>query len=146
MTLPNLYPALAEPWSARTYGRRMTDQTRRRTAAAMAALTGLIHLVLIPEYAEEQLYIGVLFFGAFVVCTGVAVTLWRRDEPLAWGLGALTCAGMFVGFVLSRTVGLPGFHESEWEISGIVSMIAEAVFVGLAATSMRASLPAATAS
>lgn len=122
----------------------MTALTRRRTAASMAGLTGFIHLVLVPEYLEEKTYIGLLFLGAAVVCGAVAVTLWRRDEPLAWGVGALTCAGMFVGFVLSRTVGLPGFHEAEWEISGIVSLVADAAFVVLAAIGRRGAEPAAT--
>ncbi|UUY05764.1 hypothetical protein LRS13_09660 [Svornostia abyssi] len=124
----------------------MTALTRRRTAAAMAALTGLIHLILVPEYLEEKTYIGLLFLGAAVVCGAVAATLWRRDEPLAWGVGALTCAGMFVGFVLSRTVGLPGFHEAEWELSGVITLVADAAFIGLAATGLRGSLPAAAAS
>lgn len=122
----------------------MTALTRRRTAAAMAALTGIIHLALVPEYLQEKTYIGLLFLGAAVVCGAVAVTLWRRNEPLAWGVGALTCAGMFVGFVLSRTVGLPGFHEAEWELSGVVSLVADAAFVMLAAMSLRGAQAAPT--
>lgn len=122
----------------------MTALTRRRTAASMAALTGLIHLVLVPEYLEEKTYIGLLFLGAAAVCGAVAVTLWRRDEPLAWGVGALTCAGMFVGFVLSRTVGLPGFHEAEWELSGLISLVADAAFVVLAAIGLRGAQAAPT--
>lgn len=110
----------------------------------MAALTGLIHLVLVPEYLEEKTYIGLLFLGAAAVCGTVAVTLWRRDEPLAWGVGALTCAGMFVGFVLSRTVGLPGFHEAEWELSGLISLVADAAFVVLAGIGLRGAQAAPT--
>ena len=45
-------------------------------------------------------------------------------------------AGMGVGFVLSRTVGLPGFHEGEWELSGIVCLLLEAGFVGAAARAL----------
>lgn len=122
----------------------MTDLTRRRTAAVMAALTGLIHLVLAPEYLGEKTYIGLLFLGAAAVCGVVAATLWRRDEPLAWGVGALTCAGMFVGFVLSHTVGLPGFHEAEWELSGLISLVADAAFVVLAAIGLRGAQAAPT--
>jgi len=40
---------------------------------------------------------------------------------------------MGVGFVLSRTVGLPGFHEGEWEMSGVISVLLETLFVGAAA-------------
>jgi hypothetical protein len=47
-------------------------------------------------------------------------------------------AGMGIGFVLSRTTGLPGFHESEWELSGVVCLGLEAAFVALAAGALGA--------
>jgi hypothetical protein len=41
---------------------------------------------------------------------------------------------MFAGFILSRTVGLPNFKESEWELPGIVSLLLEAGYIaGMAA-------------
>jgi hypothetical protein len=105
----------------------------QKWAAAAIGGTGLIHLVLAPEYFGEQAYVGVLFLGAAAVCGYVAAKLWTgRDTALDWVLGAATAAGMFVGFVLSRTVGLPGFRESEWELSGLISMLLEAGFVGAA--------------
>ena len=54
---------------------------------------------------------------------------------MSWALGVAISAGMAIGFLLSRTVGLPGFHESEWELSGLVSLALEAGFIGLAALS-----------
>lgn len=63
----------------------------------------------------------------------VAIRLWRVDDALAWVAGALIAAGMAVGFVLSRTLGLPGFHESEWELSGLLSLLLEAAFLVAAA-------------
>jgi hypothetical protein len=36
---------------------------------------------------------------------------------------------MAIGFVLSRTVGLPGFHEGEWELSGLISLLLEGGFL-----------------
>ena len=47
-------------------------------------------------------------------------------------------ADMAVGFILSRSVGLPGFHESDWELSGVVSVLLEAGFIGALAWHMRA--------
>ena len=114
----------------------ISTKTKKCAAAAIGA-TGLIHLVLAPEYFGEQPSVGVLFLGGAAVCGYVAAKLWRgRDTAVDWSLGALTAAGMFVGFVLSRTVGLPGFHESEWELSGIVSMLLEAGFVGAAVAAL----------
>ena len=115
----------------------ISTKTRKWAAAAIGG-TGLIHLVLAPEYFGEQPYVGVLFLGGAAVCGYVAAKLWRgRDTVVDWSLGALTAAGMFAGFVLSRTVGLPGFHESEWELSGIVSLLLEAGFLGLAVRALR---------
>jgi hypothetical protein len=34
--------------------------------------------------------------------------------------------------VLSRTTGLPGFHESDWELSGLISLVLELGFVAVA--------------
>lgn len=48
---------------------------------------------------------------------------------------------MGVGFVLSRTVGLPGFQESEWELSGLVALVLEVGFLAAAGTWARAGLP-----
>jgi hypothetical protein len=36
--------------------------------------------------------------------------------------------GMGIAFVLSRTTGLPGFKESGWELSGVVTLVLEAGF------------------
>lgn len=113
------------------------NTTNRRIAAALIAVVGVIHLVLSPEYLDEQTYIGALFIAGGIGALAVAVRLWMTDDARAWGLGALITGGMFVGFILSRTTGLPGFHEEEWEASGIVSLILEAGFLSLFAASLR---------
>ena len=114
----------------------MTSTTRKISAAALAAV-GVIHLVLSPEYLSEEAYIGILFIAGGAFLCALAVALWRTDNVPSWLLGALTMAGMGIGFVLSRTTGLPGFHESEWELSGILSVLLEAGFVGCAAAALR---------
>ena len=113
-----------------------TTTTTRRLAAASLGLVGLIHLILAPEYFSEQAYIGVLFVLGAIVLFAFALRLWRSDDVPSWLLGALTMAAMGVGFVLSRTVGLPGFHESEWELSGLICLVLEAGFVGVAARAL----------
>ncbi|MCB0874984.1 MAG: hypothetical protein R2718_13310 [Solirubrobacterales bacterium] len=114
----------------------------RRIGAAMVAATGAIHLVLAPEYFGERAWVGLGFILGGIAALLVASRLWRRSDPGAWTAGALLSAGMAVGFVLSRTTGLPGFHESEWELSGILSVLLEVGFVGIAASVLRASRPA----
>lgn len=118
----------------------VTDTVRRLSAAALAVV-GAIHLILAPEYLDEQAYIGVLFIAGGIALLGLAVRLWRADDALSWLLGAVTMVGMGTGFVLSRTTGLPGFHASEWELSGIVCLLLQA---GFAAIAVRALLPERT--
>ena len=49
-----------------------------------------------------------------------------------WILGVLVAGGAFVGYVVSRTVGLPGIPVEEWlEPVEILSLLVEGLFVGL---------------
>ncbi len=119
----------------------MTTELTRKLGAGALGVVGVLHLILAPEYLSEQLYIGVLFIlGGLALC-GMAVRLWLSDDVPSWLLGALTMAAMGIGFILSRTTGLPGFHESEWEFSGIIALVLEAGFVG---ASIRALAPTAS--
>jgi hypothetical protein len=125
----------------------MTDNAIRRLSAAALGVVGAIHLILAPEYFSEQAYIGVLFVLGGIALLLFAVRLWRSDDVASWLLGALTMVGMGAGFVLSRTTGLPGFHEAEWELSGIICLILEAGFATVAVRALgpagnRRSLPA----
>jgi hypothetical protein len=115
----------------------MTPILRRPAAAAIAA-AGLVHLLLVGQYLDEKTYLGVLFGVGALWCAVVAARLARHDDPVAWAAGTLVCLGMAVGFVLSRTVGLPGFHEEEWELSGVVSVLLEIGFVAVAGLALRA--------
>jgi drug/metabolite transporter (DMT)-like permease len=117
----------------------MTNPTLRRISAAALAVVGVIHLVLAPEYFGEQAYIGVLFVLGGIALAVLAVRLWRADDTPSWLLGALIMAGMGIGFVLSRTTGLPGFKESEWELSGVICLALE---VGFVLAALRALAPA----
>lgn len=93
----------------------------------LIVLTGLIHAVEAPDQLEEKAYVGVLFIlnvaGAVVAATGI----WRGLRA-AWWLGVVIAGGAFIAFILSRTTGLPGFKEEEWEALGIVSLVVEACY------------------
>jgi hypothetical protein len=107
----------------------IATQTRRLAAALLAAV-GLLHLVLAPEYLAEETYVGVLFIAGGLASLAIAARLWSAHDRWAWALGALIAVGMAAGFILSRSIGLPGFHETDWEVSGIVSVLLELGFVG----------------
>jgi hypothetical protein len=115
----------------------MNSMTLKQLACAALALTGLLHLVLAPEYLAQEAYVGGLFIAGGLASLGIAVWLWHSDDALAWSAGALVCAGMALGFIFSRTIGLPGFQESEWELSGILSVLLELGVVGAAVASLR---------
>jgi hypothetical protein len=99
---------------------------------SLIVIVGLIHLINSPEDLEEGSYTGLLylanFFGAILAAIGI-----YRGRGWGWSLGALVSGGAFAGYVISRTVGLPGLGvEEEWlEPLGVLSLLAEALFVGL---------------
>ena len=110
----------------------------RYVAAVMLAIEIAIHLYLTPDHLEEMPYIGVGFLVASLLCA-VALVLVLMDRPAGWVLGTALCVGMAGLFVVSRVVGLPGYHE-EWTSDsslGLWALVPEAVFVLLAWVRLR---------
>ena len=113
---------------------RGTTGSERLVGAGISliVIVGLIHLINSPEDLAEGSYTGLLylanFFGAILAAIGI-----YRGRSWGWGLGALVSVGAFAGYVVSRTVGLPGLPvEEEWlEPLGLLSLVVEALFVGL---------------
>ena len=107
------------------------EQLIRRFAAAAIAAVGVVHLALAKEQWDQKAYVGALFVVGGAAAVVVAIRLWTTSDRFAWSLGAVIAVGMFAGFILSRTSGLPGgFKEEEWELSGIITLILEAGFIG----------------
>jgi hypothetical protein len=97
---------------------------------SLIALVALIHLIEAPENLGEAIYLGLLFLANFVGAV-VAAGIYR-DRSWGWDLGALVAGGAFVGYVISRTFGLPGLPVEEWlEPLGILSLLVEGLFIGL---------------
>ena len=95
--------------------------------------TGAIHFIEAPDNMSEA-YKGVLFIlngiGALV-----AAFLIARGDKRGWQLGLAVAASAAVGYVLSRTVGLPLLpaEPDAWlEPLGIGSLAAEVAFLGVA--------------
>lgn len=115
----------------------------RTVGIASALALAAVHLIEMPEHLEEMPYLGVLFGVGGLLLIAAAVGLFRNGwSRLAWTTGSLVAAGMFVGYVISRTAGLPGMEVESWvEPLGIVSLALEVVFLAAAAAALRAQPP-----
>jgi hypothetical protein len=107
-------------------------------AVAIVGLAGvaLIHVLDLPGTFDTQAYKGVLYLGLIVGCLLTAAALVRSSDPRAW-LGALLLpVGAMLGYVISRTVGIPGGADDigNWtESLGLASLFVEGALVALAA-------------
>ena len=104
---------------------------------ALLLVTAAIHFIDAPGSFEDANYKGVLFIlngiGALIAAIGV----WRNERSWGWNLGALVAVSTALGYVFSRTVGLPQLpaEPQAWlESLGFASLIVELGFVAVYAT------------
>jgi uncharacterized membrane protein YfcA len=96
-------------------------------------VVGLIHVIDAPDSFHDAVYKGWLFYTNGAVAVVAAYGIYRK-ECWGWGLGLLVAAGSFLGYVASRTVGLPLIpaEPDTWlEPLGVASLIAEAAFIAI---------------
>jgi hypothetical protein len=95
-------------------------------------LIGLIHLYELPGHYAAARYLGVAFAALFVgvLLSVYGILLGRR---WGWTLGAVISGFAFVGYVVSRAIGLPGFEEAvgSWRPLGTITLGLEAMYIGL---------------
>ncbi|WP_251091527.1 hypothetical protein [Streptomyces sp. Caat 7-52] len=109
-----------------------TDITLRGLGVCCAVGNVVVHALLVPDHLEEKFYIGMLFaVGSAVMLVVAAALVSGKRLAAAWLTGTAVSLGMIIGFLLSRTVGLPyGYYEPDWEPPyGPLSLIAEGLFV-----------------
>lgn len=114
-------------------------QLLRLLAAATALSIASVHVAILNQHLEEKTYVGALFLAAILALQLVALELAQsRRDPLldaaAWTGGSAVAVSMFALFVVSRTAGLPGYHE-KWDKIGIASLVLEGLFVTAAVAS-----------
>jgi hypothetical protein len=113
-------------------------------AAALAVGVAVVHVMDqggVTALAAPPAWLGwayrLLEVGAIAVAVGL---LSRIAERFGWWCALLVGVGPFVGYVLSRTVGLPGDSDDKgnWsEPKGIASLIIEALLIVIAVRSIR---------
>jgi hypothetical protein len=119
------------------------DVHERSTGLRLGELAGIaglgaiiaIHTSELSGKIEETAYLG---FGYLLLVTAstVAIVLIAQRDVRGWVLGGVTALATFIGFVLTRTTGLPAARGDigNWsEKIGIWSLVAEGVVVVLAA-------------
>lgn len=119
---------------------RVAESAVRRGVAAIGlAAIALIHVLDLPGKLEETPYLAVGYLGLIGAALMVAESLVRKDAALGWlaalGLSTATVAG----FVVTRTVGLPGATDDigNWlEPLGLASLFVEGVVILLALTGL----------
>ena len=107
-------------------------------AIALILVTGAIHFIDAPGSFGDATYKGLLFVANGIAAIVAAVGIYRGERSWGWGLGLLVAGGALVGYVISRTVGLPGLAPDVWlEPLGILSLLVEVLYVVLFALSRR---------
>lgn len=111
--------------------------TMRRILIAAAILliiaVGLVHLRGAPPHYRVAPYLGVGFVANFIGALVAAVGIYR-DALWGWLLGALVAGGALVMYVVSRSVGLPGYELAigRWfGPLGTLSVVVEVLFIAV---------------
>jgi hypothetical protein len=109
---------------------RMTPTAVQGAGIALILVTGAIHFVDAPGSFGDATYKGLLFLANGIGALVAAVGIYRGERTWGWALGVLVAGGALVGYVISRTVGLPGLEPETWlEPLGILSLMVEAAFI-----------------
>ena len=83
----------------------------RWPAAACLAATAAIHMTLVPDHLREAPYAGALFIALSAAALAGALLLMAVDHELVWSGAAALCLAAVIGYVLSRSVGLPSMSD-----------------------------------
>lgn len=103
-----------------------------RRAVAVAGLLGiaLIHLLDLQSKLHETPYLGVSYLGIIATALVLAEMLIRKDDRRAWAGSLVLAVAIVVGYVINRTVGMPGAMDDigNWlEPLGLASLFVEGV-------------------
>jgi hypothetical protein len=115
-------------------------------AAAVVGLAGIavIHLIDSIGKFHETPYLGWMYIGLIVACLGAAGALVRWHVREAWLVAIALPAAAIVGYVLTRTTGLPQAKDDigNWtEPLGLAALFTEGVVIAIAGYALTALEP-----
>jgi hypothetical protein len=111
---------------------RVDEAIERMVAVASLAAIALIHVLQAPSAFADTGYLGGLFVASVVASVALAAALTVTSDPRVMQASGALAAMLLLGYVLSRTTGLPAFTDDvgEWsEPLGLASMVFEGLLV-----------------
>jgi hypothetical protein len=112
------------------------DVVARLVAIAGLGGIAITHVLQLEDVFASADYLGILFIAAIVASVVLATLLTRMSGELVWAATGALGALVLIGFVLSRTSGLPSFTEEigEWtDPFGLLSIVSEGLLVCVSA-------------
>ena len=107
----------------------MRNKILQWIAAGLMLETGLLHFISAQDEFEQAPFLGYLFIFIFLAALVAAYGLYRQ-KLWGWWLGSVLAIGSIVGFVMSRTVGLPGAVVEIWGLpAALLSLGVDCLFV-----------------
>jgi len=129
---------LAAPAGASTLAATANGTPMIRRALVGAGLFGIaaVHLADLPGKMEEVPYLGWAYVGLIIASLVLAELVTTRADRRLMAASAGLSAAVLVGFVINRTIGMPGAMDDigNWtEPLGMVSLLIEAAVVWIGA-------------
>ena len=127
----------APPNTAASYRPAPGDDPAMRAVAAIGLITvGIIHALEIPGSLTGPAWLTVGFCLLAVAAPVAGLWLLAQPSAAAWGFGGLMCVAAESGYILTRSVPMPGDvgDVGNWlEPLGVASLITQGVVIILAA-------------
>jgi hypothetical protein len=122
----------------------VSEQAARLLAVVGMAGIAVIHILDAPDTFEGVKYIFWLYIAIIVGAIPISLLLLQWSSRLAWIGPALLAAGPLIGYLLTRSVGLPGDSGDigNWLDSlGLASMFVEAAVLSLSVARLGMGIP-----
>jgi DMSO reductase anchor subunit len=129
-------PAQRTPAPTTTPLPDLSELVARAVGVVAVAGIGLIHLLDAIDTFHETRYVFWLYVALMAGCLAAAAALLSRATAWVWAAVGVLALAPLVGYVLSRTTGLPGSDDDVGNWSdplGLASLWVEALTLGLAA-------------
>lgn len=131
-----MHTATAGPDVDRTMSDAVNDAITRTVAIVGLCSIALIHVLDVPGKFTETPYLGIMYIGAIVASMALAAILTRTSDQRVWAAAGGLAAAILLGYILSRTTGLPNATDDigNWsEPLGLASLFVEGALVCLTA-------------